>query len=344
MMNLRQVVEDVAPFLHRGLDRGEVVVGENHVCGTLGHVGAGDAHGDADVGLFERGRVVHTVAGHGHDMTARLERPDQPQFLLGRNTGEDCRAFDHVGQLIFAQFAQVASAHREAIRRAFETDGAGNGRRGEKMIAGDHLHPDARGAAVAHGFDRFRPRGIDHPLQPEESESLCDVPMLDLPLFARRQAAGEGEHAQAARGNLLGSAGHGGVVECDGFAAIVECCRATVEQTLDGPLLVDDVPGFAAAVQRRHELVLGLERDGIEPRQQLVDLGVREAGLFRHDDERRLGWIALHGPAFFLANELGVVAEQPSAQALGKRGPTARDRPADHRPRGFRHAVHSRCR
>ena len=110
-------------------------------------------------------------------------------------------------------------------------------------------------------------------------------------------AAGEAEHAQAARGHLFGGAGHGGAVEGDGFAAVIERRRAAVEQTFDGALLVNDVPGLAAAVQRGHELMLGLERNDVQPRQQLVEFGVREARLFRGDDERGFGRIALSRPS-----------------------------------------------
>ena len=45
------LLEDAAAFLDRGDDRSEVVVGQRHGRRFLGDVGAGDAHGDADVGL-----------------------------------------------------------------------------------------------------------------------------------------------------------------------------------------------------------------------------------------------------------------------------------------------------
>ena len=47
-----------------------VVVGEHHVGGLFGHVGAGDAHGHADVGPLERWRIVDAVAGHRHHVPA----------------------------------------------------------------------------------------------------------------------------------------------------------------------------------------------------------------------------------------------------------------------------------
>ena len=48
---LLDIAKDAAPLFDSGDDGGEVIVGQRHVCGFFGHVGAGDAHGDADVGL-----------------------------------------------------------------------------------------------------------------------------------------------------------------------------------------------------------------------------------------------------------------------------------------------------
>ena len=55
-------------------DRGEVVVGQDHVGRLLRHVGAGHAHGDADVGRLQGRGVVHAVAGHRHDVAPRFQR------------------------------------------------------------------------------------------------------------------------------------------------------------------------------------------------------------------------------------------------------------------------------
>ena len=61
----------------------EVVVGQYHVRGLLGHVGASDAHGDADVGRLDGRGVIDPVSGHRHDLTSRLPGADDPQLVLG---------------------------------------------------------------------------------------------------------------------------------------------------------------------------------------------------------------------------------------------------------------------
>jgi hypothetical protein len=46
------------------------------------NVGAG-AHRDTNVGLGERGRVVHTVSGHSYDLAFRLKRLHMMSVLRG---------------------------------------------------------------------------------------------------------------------------------------------------------------------------------------------------------------------------------------------------------------------
>ena len=94
---LADVGEDPASLADRGDDRGEVVVGEDHVRRLLGHVGAGDAHRDADVGRLQRRRVVHAVARHRDDLAVRLQRVDDPQLVLRRDARVD-RDLPHRGR------------------------------------------------------------------------------------------------------------------------------------------------------------------------------------------------------------------------------------------------------
>lgn len=94
-----EVVEDAAAFFDGGFDAGEVVVDEDHVCGSFGDVCAGDAHGDADVCLFEGWGVVYAVTGHGDDVAAGLECADEAEFLFGCDAGEDFGFFREGGEV-----------------------------------------------------------------------------------------------------------------------------------------------------------------------------------------------------------------------------------------------------
>ena len=71
-MNFKNVIVNPPPVLHHLHNGGEVIVEQNHSRRFFGHFGAIDAHGDADVGIFERRRVVHAVTGHGHKLVPSL--------------------------------------------------------------------------------------------------------------------------------------------------------------------------------------------------------------------------------------------------------------------------------
>ena len=113
---------DVAAEVDGAHERGEVVVGEHDLRGLLGDLGAA-AHGDADVGLLERGGVVHGVAGHGDDLAGLLHEPGQPHLVLGRDPAEHVQLrqpFDHlgVGQLLQLGAGDDARARARAGRRS----------------------------------------------------------------------------------------------------------------------------------------------------------------------------------------------------------------------------------
>ncbi len=79
---------DAATDLDRVDERAEVVVGEDHPARLLGDLAAG-SHGDADVGLLQRGRVVDRVTGHRHDQALLLHDAGEAELVLGRDPAED---------------------------------------------------------------------------------------------------------------------------------------------------------------------------------------------------------------------------------------------------------------
>ena len=89
-----QVVVDRAAFFDRVRDGREIVIREHHVRGLLGDLGALLAHGDADIGALQRGRIVDAVPGHGHDMAVGLNAADQAQLMLGVHASEHVRVRD----------------------------------------------------------------------------------------------------------------------------------------------------------------------------------------------------------------------------------------------------------
>ena len=70
-----------AALLDGAHDRREVVVEQHEVGGLARDVGAGAAHGDADVGFVQRRAVVDAVARHRHHMTAPTQRSGDAQLV-----------------------------------------------------------------------------------------------------------------------------------------------------------------------------------------------------------------------------------------------------------------------
>ena len=104
---LLDVGVDAPALLHGGDDGGEVVVGEDHIGGSLGHVGAGNPHGAADVRHLEGGGVVDAVAGHGHHLSPGLPRLDDTHLVLGGHPGIDGELLHLLLQHLLGQKVQI---------------------------------------------------------------------------------------------------------------------------------------------------------------------------------------------------------------------------------------------
>ena len=87
---------DTPALLDGFFDGGEVIVGEDHVGRAFGDVGAGDAHGDADIGSFKGGRVINAIAGHDllfafSDAKFPSNRKGGVLMVAGDHDGRDAR-------------------------------------------------------------------------------------------------------------------------------------------------------------------------------------------------------------------------------------------------------------
>jgi hypothetical protein len=86
---LADVGVDDAALLDGRDDAGVVIIGQHHVGAFLGHIGAGDAHGHADIGALDGRCVVDAVAGHGDDLIVGAQGIDDAHLVFGRDAGED---------------------------------------------------------------------------------------------------------------------------------------------------------------------------------------------------------------------------------------------------------------
>ena len=179
---LTDVVENATAFAYRLDDGAEVVVGEDHLGALLGHFGAGDAHGHADVRGFDGGSIVYAVAGHSHDIALPLQRFDDFQLVFRRNARvHGYFAGGVVERPLIRQFveldtgehfaAQVVGAGRTAVPVCFDdAQIAGDACRGKRMVTGNHDGADAGAMRFGDGIAHLRTRRIDdaHHADPDQ--------------------------------------------------------------------------------------------------------------------------------------------------------------------------------
>ncbi len=165
---LFDIVVDGPAFLHRRADRGEIVVGQDHAGGLFRHLGSLDAHGDADVGLLQRGRVVHAVAGHRHDLVVGLDRLDEPKLVLRAGAGEDVDVADAILQRRIVHGLDLHPG--DGGLAVADAEHFGDGRGGDLVVAGDHGDADAAAVAFLHRLDRLLARRIHQADKAEQDQ------------------------------------------------------------------------------------------------------------------------------------------------------------------------------
>ncbi len=256
----------VRPELDRVDERAEVVVGEDHAGRLLGHLAAA-AHGDADVGLLEGGGVVDGVAGHGDDQALLLHEPGQAQLVLRGDPAEHVQ----VGQPPGSSSSDIACSSAPLIAPGPEAERLADRLRGDRVVAGDHADVDAGLERDLDGVLRLGPQRVDDADHADERRGPATND-IGSAATAARSASSTSRTANASTRRP--------------FSPIVlrwppRCRpRASSIGTWDPP---DGPPALGAAgeddvraaldqlderarrrprdpVERRHELVLGVER------------------------------------------------------------------------------------
>ena len=292
----QQVVVDGAPQADRLHDRAEVVVGEDHHRGLLGDLRAGDAHGDADVGLLERRRVVHAVAGHGDDVALLAQDVHEVDLVLGGDAGEDADAVDLAHRLVVAQGAEVGAGHGAALDAQLAGDRLGR----DRVVAGDHADLDAGRMGGRDGGLGGRSRRVHDAHDREERQPVQQRQQVRVRVERGRvEVLVAGRHdPQALRAQAL-VLGEVVVAElCDRALRAVGAVRADgageelVRRALD--VAADDVLARVVrhAVEGGHHLVGRVERQGRHARVALAGERRVHAALRGEDDERALGRVA----------------------------------------------------
>ena len=308
---LGQVVVDPAAELDRLDDGGEVVVGQDHHRRPLGDLGAGDAHRHADVGLLEGRRIVHAVAGHRDDVAFLLQQAHQPDLVLRRH------ARDHadVGQLLLELVVAHSGELCAGQRLAFDAQLVADGRRGHRVVAGDHAHLDARAVALGDGRLGLGARRIDDADHGQEREILHLVNQVALRIESSRvEVAPCHDHDALARcgyalvfrerrpGLLLSAHQDLAFRRPERVAARDEHIGRALDEAAHDRLALF----VGHVVEGGHELVVRVERHLGNARIHLPCAIHVDAALLRQHDQRTFGGIADQGAVV----ETGVGAQR----------------------------------
>jgi hypothetical protein len=168
------IVEDPPAQFDRLDDRREVVLQQDQGRRLAGDVRSAPSHGDPDVCRFQGRSIVHPVTGHGYDLAVGLQGIDDPELLLGDDTGEDVDISDLPGQLLIRRRIQFRA--RDRPPPGLKADLPGDALSGDWVVAGDHHHAHAGVVAFS---DRVRdpwPNRIRQPDKPEIGE--IDIMLL----------------------------------------------------------------------------------------------------------------------------------------------------------------------
>ena len=243
----------VPAVLHRLDDGGEVVVGEDHGGGVLGHLGAGDAHGHADVRLLQGGGVVDAVAGHGHQGALLLPGADDADLMLRGHPGIDGDFGDELLEFLLAHLFHHSAFH-----------GFGAGGEDADLL----------------GLLGLLPRGVHHGDEAQEEEVVL---VLQGDLHGLHPAAGEGQHPEA----LFGE----GLVDPLDLLPLSGAQEGAVQEHVHGALGHKHVPS-GELVEGGHELPVGVKGELPQPGPVLPDVQFVEAEVLPQPDQGGLGGVA----------------------------------------------------
>ena len=294
---------DVTAVLHCLDDGGKVVVGEDHACSVLGHLGAGDAHGHADVGLLQGRGVVDAVAGHGDQCTPVLPGPDDADLMLRRHTGVDRDIGDKGSELLVGHGLHDSALHGLGVGGQ-DADLPGNGGGGDDVVAGDHDGADAGGDTVGYRLLGLLSGGVHHSDETQEVEVLL---VLQGDLGGLQGAAAKGQHAEA----LVGE-------EAVGLLDLLPLLGAeagAVQHHVHGALgHHHDAAG--EPVDGGHELAVGVEGQLAQAGPVGTDVVLFEAEVLTQTDQSGLGGVAdlVDLAGLLVGGDGGVAAQEGSPQ------------------------------
>ena len=172
---------------------------QHHVGSIACDVRPRTPHGDADVGLRERGRIVVAIAGHRDDMSLRLQTFDDAQLLVRSDPTEDRYGIEPIFEHEVRTLTKFLAAHVFRII-GHDTDFTTHSHRCHALVTGDHH--DANTGLMTSGdrLGHLLPRRVHDPDQSEEDHAPLHIrDILDVDIVSNFSGA-QGKNAQRARG------------------------------------------------------------------------------------------------------------------------------------------------
>mmetsp|Transcript_11527 Transcript_11527/g.23462 ORF Transcript_11527/g.23462 Transcript_11527/m.23462 type:complete len:287 (+) Transcript_11527:988-1848(+) len=153
---VRQVIfhslKDLAAQRDGSDDGREPLLHEHDVCGRARCVRR-SLHGDTDVGLLERGRIVDAVARHAGRPAPLLHYVDDHKLVLGEDSGEAVGNL-HIVHHLDRRWVRCVGRGRqlvEATHRGAHAKRATRLTRDRELVTRDHLDPNSKAVRL---FDR----------------------------------------------------------------------------------------------------------------------------------------------------------------------------------------------
>ena len=257
------------------------------------------------------GRIVHAVAGHRDDVALALQHLDQPDLVLRSHPRDHADPVDGGVRFRVAHRRELGARHRAALDAEFSGDRGGR----DRVVSGDHPHPDARTVRLGDRGHRLGPRRVDLADQRRQLEVLhqrhqvagrVEGRRIELPLREREHATALTGDAlvlgQHFRARLLGER----IAALRGHPHRRRKAQEHIRSTLHVRADHRRVAGPGHPMEGRHELVVGVERNGCDARVRLSELPHIHPALLREHVERALGRIADD----LAVPDVGVVAQR----------------------------------
>jgi len=185
------------------------------------------------------------------------------------------------------------------------------------MVSRNHLDADAGSMTGLDGGNSFRPRRIDHALQPQKTETGSHGLMIERHHFRTDLLARKRQDPQPARCHPFHLAHHLFAVQLTTDTVCIKGFRTPIEENLDRALDIGDLPwSLPGIMQGGHILAFRFEGNDIEARELFCRFRDRQTTLGGGYNESPFGGIPLHLPAAFFLDQDAVVAEQSGPQTF----------------------------